>query len=327
MMCSASVIIIAYNMEQFISRTVKSVLGQTLAPSQIIIIDNGSTDNTSRIINRFANNNSNIIISSLPINVGLAEARNISLNFVKTDYFCFLDADDMLRKDAIEKFSKVAMKYDADLVTCNVLAKKHLFFNNTQHPKEWYSQTGCMSILKCPRQFYEQAAWAKFIKTEYAKKIFYRFTKNSLFCEDVPAATVLFTNTDKICTLPDPLYIYRIRKNSLSSRFEKKQIDDFVFAMTEQDRIMRESRFHSYKLFQSIYEARLLLGNLLLSRLNPKNIDYYFKVMYLAFNHVNHDDLQNLFFKSFQLEVLYTSIMERDSKLYTKLLKQRINAK
>lgn len=313
--CPVSVIIIAYNMQKYILQSILSIIYQSLPPQEIIVVDNGSNDNTGRLLIFLQKLFPTIHIISFQTNIGLACARNYAFKFITKSYFCFVDADDLLRRDALKKMYNSAKTNAADIVTCNVLEKR-MFFYRAHHPSEWYKHNTLMSIEECPEQFFEQAAWAKLIKTEYAKKITYSFTDKSCFCEDVPAATNLFLNTKKICTLPSLLYKYRIRKDSFSHHFSQSQIDDFIFAMKAQDTILHEKNFDSYEVLRCIYEARLLLGNLLLSRLALDSVDYYFANCFKAFECIETKYYEHLFQCMNYTKILYEAIMCRDSTKY-----------
>lgn len=100
-MTSISVVIPAYNVEKYISAAVDSVLSQTLLPSEILIINDGSTDNTSSLLTRYEGNELIKIIHTK--NRGLGEARNKGLEECSSEYIYFFDSDDVLELDFIEK--------------------------------------------------------------------------------------------------------------------------------------------------------------------------------------------------------------------------------
>ncbi|MCC8425731.1 glycosyltransferase family A protein [Mucilaginibacter sp. UR6-11] len=94
-----SIIIPAYNSGRYLSATIRSALGQTWDSKEIIVIDNGSTDNTAQIIKDFEND---IVSITMSANNGAAAARNAGLAVAKGNYIQFLDADDLLSADKIE---------------------------------------------------------------------------------------------------------------------------------------------------------------------------------------------------------------------------------
>jgi glycosyltransferase involved in cell wall biosynthesis len=110
-----SIMIPAYNVEQYIERCIISAINQTLRDIEIIVVNDGSTDNTSIIIDRLAQEDSRIVIINKK-NAGLPSARNSSLDVAKGEYIQILDGDDWLEKTACEELYNFAKKNELDLV-------------------------------------------------------------------------------------------------------------------------------------------------------------------------------------------------------------------
>ena len=99
-MFDVSVIIPAYNEEKFIERAINSVLNQTVRPKEIIVVDDGSTDNTSQIVKQYSNDVVKYLYKS---NGGLASARNYGISNANQEYIALLDSDDEWNSDFLEK--------------------------------------------------------------------------------------------------------------------------------------------------------------------------------------------------------------------------------
>ena len=110
---SVSVVVPAYNAEKTIERCVESLLNQTI-PVEIIIIDDGSTDNTEEVVRRFANIHPNVIYKRQE-NSGVSSARNSGLFSASCDYIGFVDSDDYVRRDMFEQMIK-PLEEDKSLV-------------------------------------------------------------------------------------------------------------------------------------------------------------------------------------------------------------------
>ncbi|MDR2352031.1 MAG: DUF4422 domain-containing protein [Deltaproteobacteria bacterium] len=110
-----SVAIAAYNVEKYVEQSVQSVLRQTLANIEIIAVDDGSTDNTWKILQKLASRDKRLRIIHQP-NYGLAAVRNLSISQAQGEYIHFLDADDFLDNDFLEELVKSADKYNSDIV-------------------------------------------------------------------------------------------------------------------------------------------------------------------------------------------------------------------
>lgn len=119
-MIKISVIMPVYNADNYLDMSLKSVLNQTMDDIEIICVNDGSTDNSLSILNRYSNQNDNIRVITLE-NAGSGSARNTGISEAEGEYLAFLDADDVfLDKKALEKMYRIAVKYDADFVGANL---------------------------------------------------------------------------------------------------------------------------------------------------------------------------------------------------------------
>lgn len=129
-MCElVSVIIPAYNCEKYIKRCLNSVCKQTYKNLEIIVINDGSTDNTSNICKEFLKNDSRIKFISTS-NRGVSSARNIGINISTGKYICFLDADDYININMIEECLKLLLDNEADIICFN---REEFFVNGKQN--------------------------------------------------------------------------------------------------------------------------------------------------------------------------------------------------
>ena len=111
-----SVLIQAYNVERYIARCLDSVIGQTLGDLEIIIVNDGSTDGTSRVLGEYAARDSRIRVINHPENLGLLWARKTGVEASTGDYLMFVDSDDAQKPYACEKLYTAAVANNADLV-------------------------------------------------------------------------------------------------------------------------------------------------------------------------------------------------------------------
>lgn len=127
-----SVVIPVHNREHLIGRAVESVVCQTLAVDEIIIVDDASTDRTVEVVEALAKSLVNLKLVSLKKNVGAARARNIAIELARGDLIAFLDSDDIWHTD---KLAKQVREFDADknvvAVFCGIVA----FFQRTEYRK------------------------------------------------------------------------------------------------------------------------------------------------------------------------------------------------
>ena len=105
MKAKMTVIILTYNRAEMLNRAVDSVLAQSFQEYELLLINNGSTDNTSSICNAYAEKNNSVRVSTLPVNQGISAARNFALDQVRTEFCIFIDDDDFVEPDMLAHLS------------------------------------------------------------------------------------------------------------------------------------------------------------------------------------------------------------------------------
>ena len=114
-----SVVIPAYNIASWLPRCLESVICQTYQNLEIIVIDDGSTDATSQILDDYANRDKRIIAVHQS-NSGLVSVRNTGISMAHGEFIAFIDGDDAVEPDIYERLLNNARKYDADISHCGV---------------------------------------------------------------------------------------------------------------------------------------------------------------------------------------------------------------
>ena len=208
-----TIIVPVYNVEKFLWKCLDSLINQTYKNLEIILIDDGSTDNSGKICDEFANVDNRIIVIH-QINAGISIARNVGLDKMTGSYVTFVDSDDYLDLDAIEKFLTISTKEAADIVCCEaIIIFKDRIIHNSNKENEKYST----ELIK-EKILLDQLgnhAITKFYKSELWKSI--RFPKKLVY-EDFYTIPSVCVNAKKIVYKCEPLYYYnRINPNSLSS--------------------------------------------------------------------------------------------------------------
>ncbi len=112
-----SIIIPIYNVEKHLKKCLDSVLSQTYRNIEIILIDDGSTDNSGYIADEYSRHNDNISVIHTN-NGGLSRARNIGIKSASGQWISFIDSDDYVSRDFISKLLNLAINNDADIATC-----------------------------------------------------------------------------------------------------------------------------------------------------------------------------------------------------------------
>jgi len=223
-----SIIIPVYNAEKYINNCIKSIINQTYRNWKLIIVDDGSTDKTSEIINEYLKINENIFLFSKK-NGGSASARNYALNLIDTNYFVFIDADDTVHPQYLELMYETIKKYNADIVQCNfrtVNNNNNLIYVD-QIITEVNEYTGEDFLEKfCRKSSYLRTAvlWNKMYKTALFTNLLFPEGKG---IDDEFLICQVLIRAKKIVEIPNTLYDYFLSPNSqMRSKPTLKSIDN-----------------------------------------------------------------------------------------------------
>lgn len=213
-----SIIVPIYNMEEHLSSCINSLLNQTHADLEIILVNDGSTDNSSYICNQYAMKDDRIQVVD-KINGGLPSARNAGLEIAKGEYIGFLDSDDLLMKDTLNKIDKLS-EIDADIIQYKTIRFEndydiYNYSNNTQHESNYYIYDSCESLKSLyTDQEITFTVTNKFFKSKILSSI--KFHDNArYFAEDVLFTVQAIINASTIIRVDFAGYFYRKTPNSM----------------------------------------------------------------------------------------------------------------
>lgn len=209
-----SVIIPIYNAEKYISKAVDSVINQTYRNLEIVLVDDGSSDNCGNICDGYAVNDSRISVIHKK-NGGVSSARNTGINAANGDWICFVDSDDWIEPSAIEKSLLSAIEnncemciFDFDIVNHNsVVNKDSLKINGTAFTE--LSDTDLFLAYACALG----SIWNIITKAAVIKRL--KFDESISFREDEIFRWQLYGSIKSFCYIREVLYHYRA--NSLSA--------------------------------------------------------------------------------------------------------------
>ncbi len=224
-----SVIIPAYNVEEYIGTCIESLVNQTLKDIEIIIVNDGSKDNTGAVIESYRKKYPDMIKAFHVENSGAAQARNFAIEAATGEYIGFVDSDDYVREDTYELLYNTAKEKDAQIVTsgyCRVGArstKKMSFGNKRITAEEVFDK----NIFEQPLLFDEVPyLWNKIFKADIIQNNNLRFQKELRIYEDLVFTYEAFLFADKISRVDECLYNYIVsRDTSLTYQFSEKRFD------------------------------------------------------------------------------------------------------
>lgn len=215
-----SVIIPVYNSSTYLRKCLDSVVNQTLKDIEIIVINDGSTDDSKNIIEEYSCKYKNIIFIDQE-NKGIGKTRNIGIKKATGEYITFVDSDDYIKENMLEEYYKYAKKHNFDLVIGSYIKKinnKEIIFENNKF------KTG--NVKTTPQILYliEYGPWAKLYKREMLINNNIYFDEKRKY-EDMPFVSKALLKSKLIGQITEPYYYYIIHNNSETTTMDKRVFD------------------------------------------------------------------------------------------------------
>ena len=221
-MIKLSIIVPVYNVAEYLERCLNSLINQTLNEIEIICVNDGSTDNSLCILEKFAGLDKRIKIINQK-NKGLSGARNTGIKLVQGEYFGFLDSDDWVDLDYFEKLYKRAKNCDADISLGDFIRKgkfKHKIRLKLNKEEEFVGDNEKFY----GSQFYHfPCVWNKIYKTSKFNDL--RFIEG-IFFEDGPYTIQALHRANKVVTYCNTYLYYFVNPNSIVKTLNKKKEQD-----------------------------------------------------------------------------------------------------
>lgn len=230
-----SIIVPVYQAEKYISKCIESIINQTYKNLEIILIDDGSTDSSGKICDRYGERDQRIVVVHNP-NKGVSAARNCGLDMATGDYITFVDSDDYIDLQMYSEMMKVVGKYSCDVVMCDCIkefkgksekythAIREGFYDKEQLKQEYYSQLLITLNIEYPAAI---SNWLCLIKKEIGKKI--RYVEGVKHSEDLLfGAQMMYMANSFFYMKSQYFYHYNCwNNNSATHTFHKDKWDNY----------------------------------------------------------------------------------------------------
>ena len=222
-----SVIVSVYNTEKYVERCIESIVNQTLKEIEVIIINDGSGDNSRKKIEKFLGDNRIIYIKDE--NKGQGAARNKGLSLAKGEYIGFVNSEDYIDPDFYEKLYKKIKEKRGDIAAASIVRSHGTFEKwrvNYDLNRVITGRNEIFKAIKYPEQSY---VWNKIYKKEFLDSINFKFDEG-VFYEDVNAVLNLLLNCKKLCIVTGTNYYYMVNDGSpavIGKEAAKKELDRY----------------------------------------------------------------------------------------------------
>jgi len=250
-MPKVSVIVPFYNVEKYIEKCLETLVNQTLQEIEIILVNDGSKDNSEKIAKQFQEKYSNKVKYFEKSNGGLGDARNFGINYATGEYIAFLDSDDYVEPTMYEEMYEKAKQEDADMVECDFWweypnRKREDIGLEYSNPKEMLYKSRVV-------------AWNKLIKTEiYKNHPDARFAVGLRY-EDVEGFYKVMPYIKNVAYVRKCFIHYIQRQGSISNTQNKRNEDIFVVLDNVINYYKKNNLFDEFKDELEYIYARYLL--------------------------------------------------------------------
>lgn len=210
-----SIIVPVYNVEKYLERCVESLINQTHKNVEIILVDDGSKDNSGKLCDELAQRDSRIVVYHKE-NGGLSDARNYGIDKSTSDYVGFVDSDDFVDEDMYEILLSNLLKYDSEISFCrlNDVYNDEITKDNTENkPYLMTSEQAIKMVLEA--KVFSVTAVNKLYKKSLFAQI--RFDKGKI-AEDAFIMVDLLSRCEKIAATEAKKYYYMHRENSITTQ-------------------------------------------------------------------------------------------------------------
>ena len=209
-----SVIVPIYNAGKTIRKCIESILNQTYANLEVILIDDGSTDESETIIKEFTKSDSRVLYCK-KTNGGVSSARNLGISMAGGEYIAFIDADDQVHRQMLEMLVFAMETYNGDLVMCQYTTNEYIVHKEIQNCEIIkLDEEDYFHEVFIPTYFTAAFVWNRLYKMDLIRSKGIRFDESIRVCEDTLFNYIYAKNCRNIIALKAPFYYYNINKDS-----------------------------------------------------------------------------------------------------------------
>ncbi len=218
-----SVIVPVYNVEPYLKKCVDSILAQTWKKMEIILVDDGSPDRCGEICDAYAHQDDRVRVIHKE-NGGLSSARNAGTRCASGDYLLYVDSDDYIEPELVERVALAAEKTNCDMVMFDYIREEENFslpsYSNLPEQTVMTLETQPQILIST------LSAWSKLYRRDFYLSREHWFPEGRLY-EDLGSIPKLFLDAGSIVYVKGAMYHYLIRSGSImtSTKFERNYSD------------------------------------------------------------------------------------------------------
>ena len=286
-----SIIVPVYNVENYLKRCLDSIIKQSYSNLEIILINDGSKDNSEKICLEYAKKDNRIKYFKKE-NGGAASARNLGLKKASGKYIGFVDSDDMIHEDMFKVLYENLVNNNADLSICEVVRFKDIPNYTNENDIVIYDKIEALKVLLEDRKICSYSV-NKLCKKNLLKDI--KYPENKLQ-EDVGTIYKFIINAEKIVYSNSQLYGYYEREESVTKSITSKFIYDYFEMIEKRYNDLQKYNINSYLILNKV---NVILGSFINISLNKKilkdkKLNAFMNNKYLELKRINHREIRKI---------------------------------
>lgn len=251
-----SVGLAVFNGERYLQQCLDSLTCQTLEELEIIVVDDGSTDNSTTICDLYEAKDSRIKVIRKP-HGGLASARQTALEVSMGDYFCVCDADDWMEQEMYERLRDKAVETGADVVMCDYWREYGDGYSKLSVYNREVPSDNRQIISDVLNGMFPFSIWNKLFKRDIFERYALSWNPNVNMGEDFLMTLKIFQNSIKLTYLPLPLYHYRrvTGGNSYTNRITMSSYNQMLYIRDWIDEILNDDIYGAGRIHYQVNVA------------------------------------------------------------------------
>ncbi|CUP39536.1 glycosyltransferase family 2 protein [Intestinibacter bartlettii] len=235
-----SVIVPIYNIEEYVEECINSILNQTFKDFELLLVDDGSTDNSFDICRKYEKEDNRIKVIHKK-NGGLSDARNVGIDKACGEYLCFIDGDDFIANDTLENMYNLIKKNNSQIAICNMIR-----YYGDEDIDIFYKPSEKEIVLKSEDRFKtleQPSVCNKMFKSELFYGVRFPYGK---YYEDTFIYHELVMKASSVVLTGEDSYYYRCRRGSILDGGYTKKYFDFMEAVYLRATFLDENNIHEY---------------------------------------------------------------------------------
>lgn len=275
-----SIIMPVYNKYNYLMKSINTIINQTYKDFELIIVDDGSSDGSEKLCDEFAQKDQRIKVIHIK-NAGVSNARNVGLDNAKGKYLQFIDSDDYVDEDMLEKLYDKATQYDVDIVISGITKVNHDYevLNETlpqligvksknEMLENFASEQRSTGIYGCVSN--------KFIKRDIVEKFKLRFDTKIKLAEDLDFYLKLYEHISSIYFYDTSFYYYiqNAANSSTSENFKHDYLTQINISLRQKDLLNKNNMLNE----NNLKTINLVITNFTLCYIYDK-FDYSYHIL------------------------------------------------